>query len=521
MELSKNSPITIGTIAMPGSTIVCEFTTIGTKRPIKFNINTHIYRRHTVHKDMIDVITSDEHCIYTSPIEDTHIVKMKIPQYERRDLFRSFVQMTMDQNEDHYIRVFVTNISTEENLRYDERKRKEKDERKIREEQERLEDIVIASLPKDPVNRIFYIRPYNNDSFSIISQHHIQYMRKNIKCEKHNEENNEDNRFEIVDMGWDRIGDMNLNIKRNILLHPFLYPLIHTDYFKNNLTVFHKLLKVKNKIGGLEVADFDRISLLAVSMINKLDLMIVPSNFAKNSFINSGVNIPVEILPYGIPDEFLNNDNNTESHTENPEIINLRKIKDKGNILILYFFAHSGYRKGADLVKDVIDRINTKFNNVYLVVKGPIIITFSNIRVIQINSWLNNNDLKCLYDVCDICISPSRGGGFELNALEAISRGVPTITTNGGCFLDYIDYVIPININEKTTQPILENKVHVGFGCEADINDFETKLTDTINNLEEYKRKFKGSLKEIREKYSWKSITNILEEYLIKYEFIN
>lgn len=196
-------------------------------------------------------------------------------------------------------------------------------------------------------------------------------------------------------------------------------------------------------------------------------------------------------------------------------------MRQDGNILILYFLIHSEHRKGADLVKNVMKRVQNKFGNVYLIVKGKNTDYFSDIRSLNITSWMSNHDLRLLYDTCDICLSPSRGGGFELNALEAISRGIPTLVTNGCCFSDLIDYFIPIGINKKMTQPLPGNPIHIGTGCEVDIDDFEKKLTDVIDRLYYWKEHFRKSSNEIKEKYSWRNTANTLNDYLIQYGFIH
>jgi glycosyltransferase involved in cell wall biosynthesis len=119
-----------------------------------------------------------------------------------------------------------------------------------------------------------------------------------------------------------------------------------------------------------------------------------------------------------------------------------------------------------------------------------------------------------------MCISPSRGGGFELNALEAASRGVPTLVTNGGCFTDLINYFIPISLSSKVVQPLPGNAVHIGYGYEVDINDLEAKIIDTISRLEYWENRFKNNSIEIREKYSWRNVSKILDGYLKNYGFI-
>ena len=369
---------------------------------------------------------------------------------------------------------------------------------------------------------ISYIYPlYNNDSFHIVASNHIKYLR--------HEHTIKNEYIEIEEIDWSQIGYINLDEKGSILLHPFLYPFASSESFVQNSRNFARLLSTKNKIGGFDVADSNRISKLAVDLVNKIDLMIVPSNFSKEAYISSGVTIPIEVLPHGIHDEFLIGDNNDidninadNINTNNTDIVGLKRMRKYGNILILYFLVHSEYRKGADLVAEVMRRIQKKYSNILLVVKSSrdTTRTFSNINHIDIKGWLDNRELKMLYDSCDIYISPSRGGGFELNALEAASRGIPTLVTDGGCFTDLIDYFIPIRKSSKIVQPLPGNTIHIGHGYEIDIDDLETKIIDTINRLEYWQNHFKNNSKEIREKYSWINVSKILDGYLKSYGFL-
>jgi glycosyltransferase involved in cell wall biosynthesis len=365
-------------------------------------------------------------------------------------------------------------------------------------------------LPKDVEKRISYIYPLDSThSFHIVAVNHIKHLRY-----KHTSENRY---VEIEEIDWSQLSNIDWNEKRSILLHPFLYPFASVDSFMQNSKNFARLLAMKNKIGGFDVADSNRISKPAVDLINKIDLMMVPSNFVKETYVKSGVTIPIEVLPHGISDKFSSDG---IVSTDNEKIMKLRKMRQKGKILILYFLVHSPHRKGADLVKRVMKRIQKEYDEVYLVVRTKRCDFFSEVRSICIDSWLSDNDLVALYDSCDICLSPSRGGGFELNALEAVSRGVPTLVPNGGCFTDLMDYFIPVDLSDKVVQPLPGNTIHTGSGCQVNMDDFEDKLKDTINRLDYWKERSKSSTKEIREKYSWMNTAKMLDEFLKNHGFI-
>lgn len=514
MRVTRTSSIQMNIIPIPDSTLIVKFIVKGSRDIIRIDFHAIIYFKGPIHINMIDMASSDLLSVFTS-IEDRYYkAQIKIPEF--KSCIQSYVIFTLGSNEALHTEAFIEDIDIEHSSEKIDVQTIEEiplSRQKYRTMNDMI-DLIIdqhrRELPKDSMKRISYIYPlYGNDSFHVVASNHIKYL----KCEYMI--NNKYIGIEEID--WSQLGSINWKEKRNVLIHPFLYPFVSPISFTQNSRSFAKLLGMKNKIGGFDVADSNRISNLAVYLVNKIDLMIVPSNFAKDAYVKSGVTVPVEVLPHGIPDEFLNDD---PINIDNSDITELRKFRQYGNILILYFLIHSEQRKAADLVKEVMKRIQNKFQNVYLVVKGTNRNYFSGIRTIYVSSWMSNDGLRLLYDACDICLVPSRGGGFEINALEAASRGLPTLVTNGCCFLDLIEYFIPIKLSSKAVQPLPGNFVHTGYGCEIDVNDFEEKLTDVITNLDRYKEIFKDRSIEIRNKYSWRCAVKILDEYLMKYEFI-
>ena len=587
MQATRTAPIQFDVKPISGSTLSLKFLVKGSRDIIKIDSRIVIHFKNAIHKNMIDMISSDILSVTTYTEDRIFKVLVNVPEF--KTYTKSYIIFSVNQNESLYKKVFIEDITIEFLSR--------KIDGPIVEEIslsktrscttiEMIDQMICQydrELPKDQKKRVSYIYSlYSHDSFHIVASNHIKYLRywhgyknsehensehensehensehensehensehensehedeykkndknsehedeykKNDKNSEHEDEYKKNGYIEIEEIDWSQIGCINWNEKRSILLHPFLYPFASSESFAQNSRNFAKLLSMKNKIGGFDVADSSMISRLAVDLINKIDLMIVPSSFSKYAYVNSGVTIPIEVLPHGISDEFLI-DNRVDIDniiTNNINIIGLKRAKKYGNILILYFLVHSEYRKGADIVAEVMKRIQKKYPNVLLVVKSghDTKRIFNNIDHISITGWLDDKELKMLYDICDICISPSRGGGFELNALEAASRGIPTLVTNGGCFKDLINYFIPIRLSNKVVQPLPGNTVHIGYGYEVDKNDLEEKIIDTINRLEYWEHHFKNNSKEIREKYSWRNISKILDGYLKSYGFV-
>ncbi len=357
---------------------------------------------------------------------------------------------------------------------------------------------------------LYYIYPMNKKiSFSLISKQHIKYLSRKVKVHEIDE-------VVIDGLVWTK--------KRRVLLHPILYVTIgdRPELFSERVRRLKALQKVAERLGGFETCDSDAISKIATYVLNQFDLVIVPSNFAKNVLKKCEVVTSVEVLPHGIPEEFMRIGNPIKSEN----ILPVLELKEKHNaILVLFFLMHSGFRKGADLVYRVMKQVQEKYKNVYLVVKrgdiiDPYLIPLRSLKTIEITGFLTVEELRQLYDTCDILLCPSRGGGFEMNALEGISRGLPTLVPNAGCFLDYIQYAIPLPIAKKV-KVFNDNPIHVGYGWEVSIEDFYSKVCDVIEHLSEYKEKFAKRKYEVRQKYSWKHICDKLYEILRKYGFVD
>jgi glycosyltransferase involved in cell wall biosynthesis len=244
--------------------------------------------------------------------------------------------------------------------------------------------------------------------------------------------------------------------------------------------------------------------------------VFLPTNFAINAYKNSDVEAPCELVPHGLSDIMLTH----EKTISDPELKKLYEEKKKKEaIFVLFFCLHSEYRKGADIVADAMRFLQQKHSNLWIVIKAPRINNIlQGLRMHHIKGWLNEDQLRQLYDICDILIVPSRGGGFELNALEGIARGIPTIAPNYGCFADYGDYIVPLAV---TGHPRVfpDNPIHIGKGWETNADELSHVIEKVMFNLEAWKMKLEVKAEEIRTRYSWATICGNLYSLLNKYGF--
>jgi glycosyltransferase involved in cell wall biosynthesis len=134
---------------------------------------------------------------------------------------------------------------------------------------------------------------------------------------------------------------------------------------------------------------------------------------------------------------------------------------------------------------------------------------------VQVYGWLSDYEKMALYDLADVTLVFSRGGGFEHNALESLARGVPVVTSNRGSWTDYVPQFLQVKAGERVR--VFEgNVIHVGYGYRVDVESALDKINDILDNYEDYKAK----VREWRDKvlvneFRWDLIANKLASLVL------
>ena len=328
-------------------------------------------------------------------------------------------------------------------------------------------------------------------SFRVISQHHIKHMKSiglNIR------------KRTLDDLIWKGTrGKAEWG-----LLHPAFSFFQSIERLKNNGAVasLGMLRKTHKRLGGFDIADSTRISPSAVKMANQLDLMMVPSKCSQAAFKRSGVETDVRVVPHGLSENY--------SAPAMPS----RLVPKKEKWRVLYFLMHSPRRKGADVVHRAMSQILRNLKGVRLVVKTgtgarlPEVSRLANLpRTTVVDRWLSEKQLVKLYDACDVLLCPSLGGGFELNVLEGLARGLIPITSDWPAIREYADpHAFIIDDLEEKVKPYHGNPVHTGVGANPDPEHLYGLVYHTFENresLREHAGKYAGGF---REAYSWERV---------------
>jgi len=365
---------------------------------------------------------------------------------------------------------------------------------------------------------IWYIYPmWKHVSWTPISEKHIQQLQRHLRVH--------------------RIDELALPIlaiatRPLIILHPYFYPMTKFE---------RKVARIRQKMHaliGIDVADSDRISEYAVRLTEHADAIILPSNFAKKAYTESGVKTDVHVIPHGVDPEWIDMPSQKPARFKH-----LADLKKRRNLKIVHaWIPHSPYRKGLDILLKTYARILEEYNNALLVIKTfwgvgyfletiekmPKPTTHENTEktYYQIThslkgyvdkGWLNESEKMELFDLCDLFILSSRGGGFEHPALEALARGIPIIAARGASWEDYLPPWSLVESHESG-KVFLDNPIHVGKGVEMNIEEAAKKAVEILENNKEYKAKAKEHAQTtIKKELTWEKVGVRLKNTLLKY----
>ncbi|RLF41147.1 MAG: hypothetical protein DRN12_03785 [Thermoplasmata archaeon] len=310
-----------------------------------------------------------------------------------------------------------------------------------------------------------------------------------------------------------------------IATHPVFWVFTHPSplILDARLGELERIRQLCNALIGFDVADSDRIAQYCADLLNEYyDCIVLPSNASAEAYYKSGVNIDVHVIPHGIDERLLS----AKPALHNIYNFDLRlahaQKEQLGYKYVLFFLWHSGYRKGADIVAKAMQIVQKECNDVLLLLKlgeigDPFIRCFSKVKHIAVKGWLTWHELAFLYQLADVVVCPSRGGGFELNAIEALAFGKPVIAHAHGCFADYAQWLITCKAKYCNTV-IPNNHIHIGGGYEVDAEDMAGKILKVLDNYDRIADRYSKIAFWVRQKYNWmqigKQLCRLFSNYL-------
>ncbi|MEM0459296.1 MAG: hypothetical protein QXZ31_05475 [Thermofilaceae archaeon] len=370
-----------------------------------------------------------------------------------------------------------------------------------------------------PVDGVVYCYPiWHTVSFSLIAKRHIEQLRR---------------RGAYV-YEWDELSVPRFSAiyRYSLAVHPMFY-CVHRwsrmlagegGDLSGGLETLKSALGYYERVVGFDVADSDAVSPLAVQLAEAVSDVVVPSTWARDVYVGSGVRVPVHVVPHGVPSEWLSSPSPgvevSGSSAFRSVIQFLGLLKEMGVKVLLFFLWHSPERKGWPEVLEFYKRLRGERDDVVLLVKslGPLDVdprVASKMGIVNVFGWLSEAEKMLLYDVADLTLLFTRGGGFELNGLESLARGTPVIAHRRGSWVDYMpDWLL---VKEGRRMRVFEgNMVHVGYGYTVDIEsalDLAHRILDSPGEWRCRVREY--AVQRLAREFTWDAVGERVAELLL------
>jgi glycosyltransferase involved in cell wall biosynthesis len=190
---------------------------------------------------------------------------------------------------------------------------------------------------------------------------------------------------------------------------------------------------------GYTMLEVDGIPADWIVQANALDELWVPSSFNRQGFLDSGLKVPIFVMPLGVNPDFFN-----------PRV---RAYRPSSRYTFLSVFEW-GERKAAETLLRAYGRAFSRQDDVLLLLKvintDPGVDVQQQIRALDLPSggppvaMIYNQDLPThqmgsLYRSADCFVLPTRGEGWGMPIIEAMACGLPAIATDWSAQTDFMN----------------------------------------------------------------------------------
>lgn len=364
---------------------------------------------------------------------------------------------------------------------------------------------------------VLYSYPmWHTVSFTLVARKHIEYMRKVYNLQVYEMDELHFPAFVPATRYRAVVHPAFFIMHRVLMSRRDLSGRLREDYYRWWRSHYDELI-------GIDVCDSDQYSQLAVELANRYDKFVVPSSFCVEVARRSGIRAKIYRVPHGVDPEWYETPNVWETmpvKSISPLLLQIYLYKVRRNKkIILFWLMHSGDRKGWPEVYEVYTRLYRERKDVAIILKTGVPNPVEYQQLIQydainIYGWLSDYEKMALYDLADVTLNFSRGGGFEMNCLESLARGVPCVASEYGSWTDYVPPFMWIRKGRRV-QPLPNNALHIGYGYTVDVEDAVDKLHTILDNLDEYKaRVMEWREKVLKNEYRWDIVAGKLVEVI-------
>jgi len=272
---------------------------------------------------------------------------------------------------------------------------------------------------------------------------------------------------------------------------------------------------------GLFVVESENVATPIVNRCNEMDALIVPTNFVKDAFRNSGVKCPITVIPHGVDTDFFRpvSKKSALKSGKNFNILAIAAYTERKNIYHLARAYMEEFRINEDIALHLYLRPEylstqhnilqefTEWENWHFNESGLILIS---------TSYVSRTQLRDLYVNADLYLMPSNEG-FGFTLLEAMASGTAAVGLKYGGQVDFMNsdnsYLI-----DKANKYICSNMDLLPYIGDSFYAPNRRQLKKTLrylfNNRSEIEERGRRARDTLEAKFTWHEVGKALIQNL-------
>lgn len=271
---------------------------------------------------------------------------------------------------------------------------------------------------------------------------------------------------------------------------------------------------------GYTMLEVDGIPENWVIQANAMDEVWVPSHFNKRTFVESGVQVPVYVMPLGVNFDYFNPRIRAFRPSPRYTFLSLFEWGERKAPEVLLKSYHQAFEQDDDVLlllkirnTDPGVKVRQQIQALNLPDDGPPV-------AILYNQDFPIHQLGALYRSADCFVLPTRGEGWGLPVIEAMACGLPTIATNWSAQTEFM--------NEENAYPLRVKKLvaarakcpyYEGFRwAQPDEEHLIHLLRYVYEHREESAAKGEQATKDVRSKWTWQHAAERIRARLLTIE---
>jgi len=240
-----------------------------------------------------------------------------------------------------------------------------------------------------------------------------------------------------------------------------------------------------------------------VAGCNRMNEVWVPASFNVDTFRNSGVTVPIHVMPLGVDPMYFNPQIRSERASDSFTFLSVFEWGERKapEVLLRAFAREFAQHEDVMLLLSVFNRdpavdVRKEIANLNLPRSARI--------VVMLNPEFADYQMGALYKSADCFVLPTRGEGWGQPALEAMACGLPVIATGWGGIADFLDDEVGYPIGYRMTPAEARCPYYEGFDwAEPDEDHLRARMREVVNAFDLAQVKGRKAAQRVAHKYTW------------------